>query len=102
MENNHGGEILKFIFPQNYNFNNKIFGSIDYSTGIFNIIWITFIIFILNLIFSSLTIKIFFTIIFCLPILLLSFVGFNGENILYVFSYMLRFIFKQKLYFYNK
>ena len=93
---------MKFIFPQNYNFNNKIFGVIDYSTAIFNVIWIATIIFILNLLFSSLTIKIFFTIILCLPILLLSFVGFNGENILDVFSYMFRFIKKQKLYFYNK
>lgn len=93
---------MKFIFPQNYNFNNKIFGSIDYSTAIFNVIWIASIIFILNLLFTSLSIKFFFTIIFCLPILLLSFVGLNGENILYVFSYMFKFIFKQKLYLYNK
>jgi len=93
---------LKFIFPQNYNFNNKIFGVIDYSTAIFNVIWIAGIVLILNLVFSSLSIKIFFTIILCLPILLLSFVGFNGENILDVFSYMFRFIKKQKLYFYNK
>ena len=93
---------MKFIFPQNYNFNNKIFGVIDYSTGIFNIIWIATIIFFLNLIFSSLTIKIFSTIILCLPILLLSFVGFNGENILDVFSYMFKFIIKQKLFLYNK
>ena len=93
---------MNFIFPQNYNFNNKIFGVIEYSTAIFNAIWIAIIVFILNLIFSSLTIKIFFTIILCLPILLLSFVGFNGENILEVFSYMFRFIKKQKIYFYNK
>ena len=28
--------------------------------------------------------------------------GINGENILYVFSYMFKYIFKQKLYLYNK
>ena len=93
---------MKFIFPQNYNFKNKLFGIMDYSTAIFNIIWFALIIFILNLIFSDLSIKIFLTIIFCFPLILLSFIGFNGENILYVFSYMFKFIFKQKLYLFYK
>ena len=93
---------MKFIFPQNYNFNNKIFGIIDYSTAIFNLIWILLVFFIFNIFFSSLTIKIFFTIIFCFPILLLSIFGFNGENILDIFSYLFKFLFKQKLIFYNK
>ena len=30
---------MKFIFPQNYCFKNKLFGIIDYSTLILNIIW---------------------------------------------------------------
>ena len=30
---------MKFIFPQNYNFKNKLFGIIDYSSLIFNIIF---------------------------------------------------------------
>jgi hypothetical protein len=93
---------LKFIFPQNYNFKNKILGIIDYTTLIFNIIWIALIVFLLNIIFNNLNIKIFFTIIFCFPIIILSLIGFNGENILYVFSYMFKYIFKQKLYLYNK
>lgn len=93
---------MKFIFPQNYNFKTKILGIIDYTTLIFNIIWIALIVFLLNIIFNNLNIKIFFTIIFCFPIIILSFIGFNGENILYVFSYMFKYIFKQKLYLYNK
>ena len=93
---------MKFIFPQNYNFNNKVFGVIDYSTAIFNVIWIAVVIFLLNIFFISLSIKIFLTIILCLPILLLSFVGFNGENILDVFSYMFKFIKKQKIFLYGK
>lgn len=93
---------MKFIFPQNYNFKNKILGIIDYITLIFNIIWIALIVFLLNIIFNNLNIKIFFTIIFCFPIIILSLIGFNGENILYVFSYMFKYIFKQKLYLYNK
>ena len=35
--------IMKFIFPQNYDFKNKLFGFIDYSTVIFNLIWDGFI-----------------------------------------------------------
>ena len=97
-----GGIYLKFIFPQNYNFNNKILGVIDYSTAIFNIIWIVLIFIIFNLILNNLILKIFFCIIFCFPILILSIAGFNGENIIYVFSYLIRFIFKQKLFLYNK
>ena len=27
---------MKFIFPQNYNFKNKLLGIIDYSTAFFN------------------------------------------------------------------
>ena len=30
---------MNFIFPENYNFKNKLFGLFDYSTVIINIIW---------------------------------------------------------------
>ena len=93
---------MKFIFPQNYDFKNKLFGFIDYSTVIFNVLWDGFILLILNLIFSSLTIKVFLFIIFCFPLLLLSISGLNGDYFLYVFSYFFRFLIRQKLYFYSK
>ena len=78
---------MKFIFPQNYDFKNKLFGVIDYSTTFVNLLWYAFIFIVVNLIF---------------PLLLFSFVGFNGENILYVFSYLIRFLLKQKLLLYRK
>lgn len=93
---------MKFIFPQNYRFKNKLFGIIDYSSLILNIIWDIFIYFFINLIFKSLNIKIFLFIIFCLPILLFSIIGFNHENIIYIFTYILKYVKKQKLYFYHK
>ena len=93
---------MKFIFPQNYNFKNKIFGVIDYTTAFVNVLWIAVVFLISNFIFDSLSNKIFTVIVFCLPLFLFSFAGFHGENILYVFSYFFRFIFKQKLYFYGK
>lgn len=93
---------MKFIFPQNYNFKNKLLGIIDYSTAIFNIVWAIVVFCLMNIFFTSLNLKIFFFIFLCFPILLLSISGFNGESFLYVFSYMLHFAFKQKLYLYNK
>lgn len=94
--------IIKFIFPQNYQFKNKILGIIDYTTAFVNLIWYLIVFLLINFLFSSLNIKIFVFIFLCFPILLFSFSGFHGENILTVSIYMLKFIFKQKLYFYNK
>lgn len=93
---------MKFIFPQNYDFKNKLFGMIDYSTTFINLLWDVFILILVNLIFTGLTIKIFIIIIFCFPLLLFSLTGFNGENILYVLSYLARFLFRQKLFLYKK
>ena len=44
---------MKFIFPQNYNFKNKLFGIIDYSSLIFNIIWDLIIFLLINLLFKN-------------------------------------------------
>ena len=93
---------MKFIFPKNYNFKNKIFGVIDYTTALVNVIWCAFIFIIINLIFNNINLKIVIFISTCFPLLLFSFSGFNGENILYFINYMSRFILKQKLYFYSK
>ena len=65
---------MKFIFPQNYHFKNKILGVIDYTTAFINIIWDLFIFIIVNFIFKSLSIKISILIIFCFPLLLFSFI----------------------------
>ena len=93
---------MKFIFPQNYQFKNKLFGIFDYSSLILNIIW-DFIIFILiNLFFKNLTIKIFIFILFCFPIFLFSIIGFNHENIIYIFIYLFKYIKSNKLYLYFK
>lgn len=93
---------MKFIFPQNYNFKNKLFGVLDYNTVIANIVWALAIFISINIFIQNLNIKIFLFIILCFPFLLLSIFGFNGENILYVFSYIFKFLIKQKIYFYNK
>lgn len=92
---------MKFIFPQNYNFKNKLFGVIEYSTIFLNLIW-DLIIFIFVNLFHNLNIKIFLFFIFCFPLLLFSFYGFNGESIIYVLKYISNFIIKQKLYLFRK
>lgn len=93
---------MKFIFPQNYDFNTKLFGLIDYSTAILNIVWGILIYVLVNIIFLSLNLKIFFFIVLVFPILLFSVIGINGENVIYVCSHLLKYIIKQKLYFYEK
>lgn len=93
---------MKFIFPQNYNFKNKFLGVVEYSTLLFNIIWDLFIFAFVNLLFHNATIKIFIFIIFCLPIFLFSIVGFNHENIIYIFIYLIKYLKSTKLYFYHK
>lgn len=93
---------MKFIFPQNYNFKNKFLGVIDYSTLLLNIIWDLFIFALVNLFFQNTTIKIFIFIIFCLPLFLFSAVGFNHENIIYIFIYLIKYLKSIKLYFYHK
>ena len=93
---------MKFIIPQNYNFKNKILGIIDYSTAIFNIIWYAIIFIVLNLFFKNWNIKIFLLISLCFPITLFSIIGFNNEPIVYVFKYIMKYIFRPKLYLYKK
>lgn len=93
---------MKFIFPQNYNFKNKLFGVIDYSTAILNIIIAVFVFCFLDLIFGNLNFIISGFIIIYMPILLFSIIGFNHENILYVALFIFKFIKNRKVYFYMK
>ena len=93
---------MKFIFPQNYNFKNKLFGFIDYTTVIANIIWYLIVFILLNLIFNNLNIKIFMFLILYFSFFLFSITGFNGENIVYVFFYILKFLIKPKIFIFLK
>ena len=44
---------MKFIFPQNYNFKNKLFGFLDYSTIFLNLIWDLIILLLINIFFNK-------------------------------------------------
>lgn len=93
---------MKFIIPQNYNFKNKFFGFMDYSTAIFNIIWLFIVFLFVNLFNLSINIKISIFITLYFPLFLFSIFGFNNENILYVIFYMCKFIKNRNVYFFNK
>lgn len=93
---------MKFIFPQNYNFKNKLFGILDYSTVIINIIWAVLLFQIVKITPFILNVKISIFITFYFPLLLFSIFGFNNENIFYFLSYMLKFVKNRKVYFYDK
>lgn len=93
---------MQFIFPENYNFKNKLFGMFDYSTVIINIAWCLVLFKITKILPFNLNIKISLFITFYFPLLLFSLFGFNHENIFYFFSYMWKFITNRKVYFFSK
>lgn len=92
---------MKFIFPTNYNFKNKLFGIIDYPTAIFNVIYFLIVFGIFNWLFNNINLKVIFIVIFYFPFLLFSIIGFNHENILYSLYYILKFFIKPKVYLYK-
>lgn len=93
---------MKFIFPKNYDFKSKLFGIFDYFTIIINIIFDLFVFCITNLFFNNTNIIIFICVSFCFPLLLLSIVGLNSENVFLVLIYIVKYFFRPKLYLYNK
>ena len=92
---------MKFIFPKNYNFKTKLFGVFDYLTVVINIIYFLFVFSVCNLIFDSINIKIFIIVSLCFPLLILSIVGLNNENVFLVLIYILKYFLKPKLYLYK-
>ena len=93
---------MKFIFPQNYKFNSKLFGLIDFQTAVVSAIWAGIMYLIINLLFKSLYIKVCVFIITVFPVVIFSIVGVNGENIINVAIYMTKFIMRRRLLFYRK
>ena len=77
----------------------KIYNIKEY---ILNLSWDGIVFLILNIVFSSLNIKIFLFIIFSFPMLIFSIIGINGDNLINVIIYMSKFIIKPKLLLYSK
>lgn len=73
----------------------------DYSTAILNVVWAIMVFAFVSL-FPSMNIKIGLFIILYFPLLLFSLLGFNNENIIYVISYLFKYLINYKIYFYSK
>lgn len=93
---------MHFIFPKNYNFKPKLLGFIEYSTAILDTIVGVILYFLVNLFFNNINLKIYVFISLFFPILLISILGVNKENIIFVFRYFLKFMKNQNIYLYQK
>ena len=93
---------MKFIFPQNYNFNNKLLGFIDYSTLFLNIIWGLIIFLLVYFLIPTIFLKISIFIVLFLPFALFSIIGFNHERILYILLYLYKYLSSPRVYLYKK
>lgn len=93
---------MHFIFPKNYNFKSKIFGIIDYSTAIIDLLLGILIFYLINFFFQNLTLKIYIFISLYFPIILFSILGINRESFLTVFIYMYKFLKNRRIYLYIK
>lgn len=93
---------MNFVFPSNYNFKNKLFGLIDYTTAIVNVLWYIFSFCLVNLIFEDINFKIMAFSFLAIPFLIFSIVNNRNESILIVLVYIFKFFTSPKLYFYRK
>ena len=93
---------MKFIIPENYDFKNRLFGFMDYSTAIFNVLWALFALLLVNIFPLSINIKVGTFITLYFPLLIFSVFGLHNENIIYVLTYLFHFIKNSKIYFYGK
>lgn len=92
---------MKFIFPKNYNFKNKLLGIIDYPTAIINVILFIIIYKISALIFVSLINRFIILVLFYFPFLLISIFSISNESFIFVFYYIFRYLINPKLYLYK-
>lgn len=93
---------MKFIFPKNYDYSFKLFGIFSYSSIVFIFFWALLIYSLSSFLFSSFIIKFYFFIILFLPIALFSVLNRSNENIIFIIFYILKYLFRPKIYFYDK
>ena len=93
---------MKFIFPKNYKYNAKLFGFIDYTTAIIDLIIGIILFVIVHTIFSELSTQIYVLVSLLTPVILFSILGVNKENILDFSLYIIKFFKNRKVYFYKK
>lgn len=93
---------MKFIFPKNYNYSFKLLGIFTYSSIVFIFFWALLIYSLSSFLFASFIIRFYFFILLFLPIALFSILNKSNENIIFIIFYILKYLFKPKIYFYDK
>lgn len=93
---------INFIFPKNYNFSFKLFGIFSYSVIFLNIVYGFLLYLIISFFFNTFIIKFYIFITFFIPVFLFSILNHSNENILVIFIYILKFLVRPKVYFYDK
>jgi len=92
---------MKFIFPQNYKYKNKLLGIMDYSTALINLSFFIFIYFIISFFCKKIKIKIFLFVLICFPFFLISIINNENENIFFIIKYIIKYIKSKKIYLYE-
>lgn len=93
---------MQFIIPKNYKFKTKLLGLLDYQTAVIDGIWAGILFLLSNLIFASLTHKLYFIIALFLPVLLFTIIGINNESVISVTIYIFKYFKRQKIFLYKK
>ena len=93
---------IEYIIPKNYDIKPKIAGVIEQDDIIVFLIVNLLLFMILNNIIGNIFILLELMIIIALPQAIILINGINGESIVYVIKYMAIYIFKKKVYLYQK
>lgn len=93
---------MQFIIPKNYKFKTKLLGLLDYQTAVIDGIWAGILFLLSNLIFTSLTHKLYFIVALFLPVLLFTIIGVNNESVISVTIYIFKYFKRQKIFLYKK
>lgn len=93
---------MNFIIPKNYKFKAKLLGMIDYSTALLHAVWAGILYVFVNFLFSALSTKIYCFAGLFLPFFLFSMIAANGENMISIIVYVIKFYRKQKIFLYQK
>ncbi len=93
---------MHFILPKNYKFRAKLLGLLDYQTAVLDTLWAILLYGLVNLLFSTIGLKIYVFIALFVPFFLFSIVGIHNENIVSVFLYVFKYYTNQKIYLFKK
>lgn len=79
-----------------------MFGFIEYSTAIFDVIFGIILYALLNIFITDFTIKISIFIVFALPIFILSITGIYKEKFFHILIYLFKFFMNRNVYVFSK